>query len=157
MLNRQQLADPVMAGWNDSLAHDLLWSRVNFGEALSDVMTPLTWTLAQKYVSQMSLGPHHPFGGNIGGRFYTNLSLTIALSTITGKNVQQALANWKPLIGRVPEEIKIRPLALFTPSTLLTVTHALVKMVLNLQRATWQIQTYLATTSHWCREMTERI
>jgi hypothetical protein len=30
-----------MDGWNDSLVGDYLWSNVNFGEAITAVMTPI--------------------------------------------------------------------------------------------------------------------
>ena len=33
--------------WNDSLSVDYLWSTVNFGEAVTEVMTPLTWSVLQ--------------------------------------------------------------------------------------------------------------
>jgi hypothetical protein len=35
------------ADWNDSLTGHFLWSNVNFGEAVTEVMTPPTWSVTQ--------------------------------------------------------------------------------------------------------------
>jgi pyruvate,water dikinase len=37
--------DPVMGNWNNSKKWNFLWSSVNAGEALPEVMTPSTWVL----------------------------------------------------------------------------------------------------------------
>ena len=37
--------DPFI--WNDSLQGGYLWSNVNFGEAITSTMTPLTWSVLQ--------------------------------------------------------------------------------------------------------------
>ena len=33
--------------WNASLNGDFLWSNANFGEAVTETMTPLTWSVIQ--------------------------------------------------------------------------------------------------------------
>ncbi|MGP4016062.1 PEP/pyruvate-binding domain-containing protein [Saccharopolyspora sp. 5N708] len=72
---------------NDSLAGDYLWTCANLGEAIPSVMTPCTWSLVEIFMSEaMSLsrlGPHR-LSGNIGGRFYLNLSLTFAAGNALG-------------------------------------------------------------------------
>ena len=40
---------PVTGEWNDSLSGEFLWSNINVGEALLDVMTPSTWSLWSTY------------------------------------------------------------------------------------------------------------
>jgi pyruvate,water dikinase len=149
--------NPASGEWNDSLAHDFLWSRVNFGEALPDVMTPFTWTLHKNYIDQMSLGPHLPFGGNIGGRLYTNISQTVSLFAIMDKNVRRVLGRWEPLIGHIPEGIEVRPISLLRLSTILSVLRALMRITVNLLKATRKTSVYLEGTSAWCYSMTERI
>jgi pyruvate,water dikinase len=47
MSNPQRLPNPDVIEWNDSLTGDFLWSNVNFGEAVTQTMTPLTWSVIQ--------------------------------------------------------------------------------------------------------------
>ena len=68
--------------WNDSLDGDYLWSNGNVGEAIPEVMTPVTWSLV-RVLSSMAIGPHR-ISGNIGGRFYLNISTYTALGTAIG-------------------------------------------------------------------------
>jgi pyruvate,water dikinase len=149
--------NPARGEWNDSLLHDFLWSRVNFGEALPGVMTPLTWTLHKTYIDQMSFGPRLPFGGNIGGRLYTNINQAVSLFTIMDKNVRRVLGRWEPLIGHIPEEIEVRPTSLLRSSTLLGVLRVLMRMTINLLKAKRKTPAYLAGTAAWCRSTTEQI
>ena len=62
--------------WNDSLAGDYLWTNTNLGEAIPDVMTPLTWSLVRIFMEHamatMSLPDFRGYG-MIGGRFYLEL------------------------------------------------------------------------------------
>ena len=41
--------NPVTGEWNDSLSGKFLWSNITVSEALSDVMTPSTWSLWSTY------------------------------------------------------------------------------------------------------------
>ncbi|GLZ29406.1 hypothetical protein Lesp02_15960 [Lentzea sp. NBRC 105346] len=64
--------------WNDSVMGDFLWTSVNLGEAVPSVMTPMTWSLVRVLSQQASIGGF-PVTGNIGGRFYLNLSVAGAI------------------------------------------------------------------------------
>jgi len=71
--------------WNDSLAGDYLWSNGNLGEALPDVMTPATWSFVELLMSRMTFPPSLPGYrgyGRIGGRLYTNVSMSISLEAL---------------------------------------------------------------------------
>lgn len=62
--------NPVNGQWNDSLTGDYLWSNVNFGEAIPEVMTPLSWSV-QLFVSKnYQILPGYPSSGNIGGNSF---------------------------------------------------------------------------------------
>ncbi len=37
--------NPEIEEWNYSLIGDFIWSNVNFGEAVTETMTPLTWSV----------------------------------------------------------------------------------------------------------------
>ena len=96
--------------WNDSLAGDYLWSNGNLGEALPDVMTPATWSFVKLLMSRMTFPPSLPgyLGyGRIGGRFYANVSMSIALEALIGISPRRFAALFSPVLGKLPpvEEI----------------------------------------------------
>jgi PEP-utilising enzyme, mobile domain len=60
---------------------------VYHGEAFPDVMTPATWSFVEVLVLHMTFPPNLPGYrgyGRIGGRFYTNVSMSIALEALAG-------------------------------------------------------------------------
>lgn len=93
--------------WNDSLDGDYLWSNGNVGEAVPEVMTPVTWSLV-KVLSNMTIGPHR-ISGNIGGRFYLNLSTCTALGTAIGRAGEMLRAG-EETFGRIPAGVTVPPL-----------------------------------------------
>lgn len=93
--------------WNDTLDGDYLWSNGNVGEAVPDVMTPVTWSLVQ-VLSNMTIGPHR-ISGNIGGRFYLNISTFTALGTAIGK-ADEMLRSGEETFGRIPAGVTVPPL-----------------------------------------------
>ena len=77
-ITTMQPYDPATGEINDSFRGDYLWSNANFGEAIPGVMTPLTWSLVKIFADETFGNPlpgDNPLMGNIGGRFYVNLSL----------------------------------------------------------------------------------
>jgi phosphohistidine swiveling domain-containing protein len=107
-------ADPGEV-WNDSLAGDYLWTNGNVGEALPDVMTPATWSLIELLMAQVVFPPSVPghLGyGRIGGRFYANVSVSMALEAAIGISRRRFAVLFTPIIGRLPpvEEIPRAPL-----------------------------------------------
>ncbi|WP_086663254.1 PEP/pyruvate-binding domain-containing protein [Lentzea kentuckyensis] len=93
--------------WNDSLDGDYLWSNGNVGEAIPEVMTPVTWSLV-RVLSSMAIGPHR-ISGNIGGRFYLNISTYTALGTAIGK-ADEMLRSGEETFGRIPAGVTVPPL-----------------------------------------------
>ena len=96
--------------WNDSLAGDYLWTNGNLGEALPDVMTPATWSFIELLMSRMIFPPSVPGYrgyGRIGGRFYANVSVSMALDALIGISSRRFVALFGPVLGRLPplEEI----------------------------------------------------
>ena len=75
--------------WNDSLGIDALWTSANLGEAVPDVMTPAAWSFIRTFMSEVMVGATldgRPMYGNIGGRFYMNLSVTATLAAAFGQS-----------------------------------------------------------------------
>lgn len=101
---------PVREQWNDSLAGDYLWSNSNLGEAFPDVMTPATWSFVELLMSRMVFPPSvpgYPGYGRIGGRFYVNVSVSMALEALVGISPRRFVSLLSPIVGRLPpvEEI----------------------------------------------------
>jgi rifampicin phosphotransferase len=90
--------------WNDSLGGDYLWTNGNFGEALPDVMTPATWSFVKLLMSRNALPslPGYPCYGRIGGRFYLNVSMSIAIERLVGISPRWFLATVGPVFGKLP-------------------------------------------------------
>ncbi|MBN1935538.1 MAG: hypothetical protein JW934_12795 [Anaerolineae bacterium] len=96
--------------WNDSLIGDYLWTSTNFGEAFPDVMTPLTWSMAQKYIEAVLPVQKNftmPMMGNIAGRLYFNISLGMSLAIAIGLSKEKLLRRAAETFGRIPPQIEI--------------------------------------------------
>ena len=109
---------PTTGEWNDSLAGDYLWTNTNYGEAIPDVMTPATWSAVQLFMAAV-LPPRptpnpHPYIGNIGGRFYFNLSLIASVFRSLGFSDKRLTYEMDELYGRIPAGLEI-PLVPFAP------------------------------------------
>ncbi|MBN1148776.1 MAG: hypothetical protein JXA78_16060 [Anaerolineales bacterium] len=97
-----------MDEWNHSLAGDYLWSNVNFGEAVTEVMTPLTWSVIQFTLDDWVFLPGMPTVGMIGGRPYLNISIFAALFYGMGRSRQDLLSYMEStLYMRLPEGMPI--------------------------------------------------
>ncbi|MEU3644248.1 PEP/pyruvate-binding domain-containing protein [Lentzea sp. NPDC034063] len=93
--------------WNDTLDGDYLWSNGNVGEAVPEVMTPVTWSLV-KVLSSVAIGPHR-ISGNIGGRFYLNISTYTAVGTAIGR-AEEMRRSGEETFGRIPAGVTVPPL-----------------------------------------------
>jgi rifampicin phosphotransferase len=73
--------NPTTDEWNATLTGDYLWSNVNFGEAITEVMTPLAWSVLAFTLDDWIFVPGIPSVGNIGGRPYLNISAFATVPT----------------------------------------------------------------------------
>lgn len=102
-------AAPTPEVWNDSTGTDSLWTSANLGEAVPDVMTPATWSYVRRFMGDVMVGATlhgRPMYGNIGGRFYMNLSVTATLAAAFGQGRKFAQAN-ELVFGRLPQGVEI--------------------------------------------------
>ncbi len=98
----------IVEAWNDSLAGDFLWSNVNFGEAVTEVMTPLTWSVIQFTLDDWIFLPGRPTVGVIGGRPYLNISVFATVLFGMGRSRQDLLNSLEStLYMRLPDEMPI--------------------------------------------------
>ncbi|ROP35430.1 PEP/pyruvate-binding domain-containing protein [Saccharothrix texasensis] len=95
--------------WNDTLRGDYLWTCANLREAVPSVMSPATWSFAEVLAQPAIAG--HPTSGNIGGRFYLNLSAALAVGRALGLDglVRRTAGQY---FGRIPEGVQAPPLPL---------------------------------------------
>lgn len=100
--------NPENGEWNDSLTGDYMWSNVNFGEAVTDVMTPLTWSVIQFTLDDWVFLPGMPTVGVIGGRPYLNISIFATLFYGLGRSRQDLLGYMEStLYMRLPDDMPI--------------------------------------------------
>jgi pyruvate,water dikinase len=149
--------NPTTGAWNASLTGNYLWSNVNFGEAISEVMTPLSWSVIALTLEEWTLIPGVPPAGNIGGLPYLNLSTYASIYRALGKK-EEALR--RALEGtaytRLPEGMAI-PLIPLTWRDLLRIMPATVRMQVRQKQAVRRIPSYLETNRAWCRRMRQAI
>jgi len=105
-----QKPDVEAARWNDSFLGDFLWTSTNFGEALPDVMTPITFSMMRLYEStnrlDFGLGSF-PMAGRIGGRLYMNVSVLAGFFTALGMSSEKVAAMTEDAFGKLPAEVEI--------------------------------------------------
>jgi phosphohistidine swiveling domain-containing protein len=103
---------PAGEEWNDSLAGDWLWTATNLSEAIPDVMTPATWSFIELFMTRAISPPHVPGYrgfGRVGGRFYANLSMTLAIAAVSGISAKRYLALTEPVFGKLPPGVRVPP------------------------------------------------
>ncbi len=146
--------NPATGEWNDSLTGDFLWSNVNFGEAIPDVMTPFTWSALQRgaLAERISFQGHRPYG-NIGGRVYLNISVFASIFHTLGKNTRQALELIEGTLHlRLPEGVEI-PLIPASKRVLLNIIPMIIAAQWQQRQDVKNLPALLATNPAWCRDM----
>ncbi len=148
---------PQTDAWNDTLAGDYLWSNVNFGEAVSDVMTPLTWSLLRTWRKQWPVLRNLSALGIIGGRLYMNISYFASALVAMGKrgtSVSAAVGDMLHL--PIPPETEIPALDL-SRLEMLTFIVNLGREQLRWASVARSLPAFVAANPAWCREMRQAI
>jgi phosphohistidine swiveling domain-containing protein len=148
--------DPSTGEWNDSLTGDYLWSSNNFGEGRPDVMTPYTWSLTHHFWQDLSMVPGYLYAGNIGGRFYANISTMISVQTIFGKNKEAALVEVGDALGQAPEGIDI-PVIPFPKTMLFSILPKILDLAKKQSKGRKMIPEYLKENPNWVRAMQKKL
>jgi rifampicin phosphotransferase len=150
------LRDP----WNDSRSGDYLWTNTNLGEAIPDVMTPSTWSLVQLFMSRamptLSLPGFRGYG-NIGGRFYLNMSLSAALSGLVGISESRFRSLTENTFGRLPAGVTIPPVPLSRIQVLRKLVPTAVRFVAGVPGTLRRLPAFVAGNPGHCAELTGRI
>ena len=140
--------------WNDSLIGDFLWSNVNFGEAIAEVMTPFTWAAVQRSAlgERITFEGYRPFG-NIGGRLYLNLSVFASAFHVLGKNTRQSLELIEGTLHlNLPEGMEI-PLISSEKRSWVSTLFKVLAGEWRQKQDVWRLSTLLASNPVWCEEI----
>jgi phosphohistidine swiveling domain-containing protein len=148
--------NPVTGEWNDSMTGDFIWTNVNVGEAVSDVMTPLTWSIFRHSFSNLTFIPGCNVVGNICGRIYNNGSVTIALLRLSGRSPREFGNELGGGYEQFEEWIKDSKLEI-PPRSYLPLIRNLIRFAQKQKKALSQADTYLTNNPKWCMEMKARL
>ncbi|MFZ7102434.1 MAG: PEP/pyruvate-binding domain-containing protein [Peptococcaceae bacterium] len=93
---------------NESLVRDALWVNTNVGEAIPDVVTPLTWSLVRALDIESGFVPgYYLWSGNICGRIYSNISQRLSAITALYGSPKLGLKMLGEVFGQIPEGLAI--------------------------------------------------
>ncbi len=149
--------NPVTGEWNDSMTGDYLWSNVNFGEAIPQVMTPLSWSVQLFISGAYKILPGYPPSGNIGGRPYINISIPASVLHALGKNRKDILQFLEgTLYTRIPDEMEI-PIISLPLWSKIPILLNLVKIQRRQRSTIRELPRYLAANPDWCTRIQEQI
>ncbi|MEO3802482.1 PEP/pyruvate-binding domain-containing protein [Nonomuraea sp. B1E8] len=149
---------PEVEEWNDSLKGDYLWTGGNLGEAIPDVMTPLTWSFVRLFIAEAmsaSTLPGFDLVGNIGGRFYMNLSVVHSIATALG--MKSRLSAVEQVFGKVPPGLDVPLLKVSRWEILKRVLPMAVRIRRRVRTNLKGMHAFLATSQQRCEDLRERI
>lgn len=144
---------------NESLAGDALWVNTNVGEAIPDVVTPLTWSIIRALDEASSFVPgYYLWPGNICGRIYSNISQRIsAVSALYGTDTEFVMRVIGESFGRIPEEINVPTY----PFSRLNLIKVMIPRIIQYGRKTMKtskdMPQFIKDTPDWCMRMTEKV
>jgi len=150
-------SDPQTYNWNDSLNGSFLWSNVNFGEAITEVMTPLTWSVLRFTLDDWIFLPGYPTVGNIGGFPYLNISIFATVYRMVGRS-QAALLKYMEAVMymRLPEEMQI-PLIPVSPASIFSGLRSTLRVQNKQKDGLKRLPAYLDGNLAWFKNMRARI
>lgn len=141
---------------NDSLHGDFVWSNVNVGEAVSDVMTPLNWSIMRVAFEEISMLPGYNMLGNIGGRPYNNISVVVSTLRLARRNVEDFVNEY----GGGYEKFQkwIDEISLPLPKTaIFPVLRNAVRVQVRYKKALKEADRFLSDNMRLCSDMKARV
>jgi pyruvate,water dikinase len=154
------LREPLAEEWNDSLRGDYLWSNANLGEAIPDVMTPCTWSLVQIFMADAmattSVDPYRGYG-NIGGRFYMNLSVAASLAAVFGYRGKRFVETIEPVFGKLPVGVTIPLIPLSRWRVIRMLLPVAIRVVRRVRANKRRLSAFVAAAPECCQLLRARI
>ena len=151
------MPDALTPEWNDSISGEYLWTNVNFGEAVSEVMTPLTWSLLRRFRQEWSNVQGIPVFGNLGGRLYFNVSYYASVLNAIGKNQAEILASMEDTLHMPVAQGMEIPVVPIPRSKLLVIGLSYTREQLRWWNDAQRLPTFLGATPAWCRTKRQQI
>jgi len=143
--------------WNASLSGDFLWSNVNFGEAVTSVMTPFSWTVLRYILKDwMNFCGYHPVG-NIYGRPYLNISLFATTFYTIGKTRTDLMSSMESTLYMDLSDEEEIPLLPISKLERLSALPGVLRSQLRQQLGLRNLSGYLRLNPTWCQDMGARI
>ncbi|MER6949682.1 PEP/pyruvate-binding domain-containing protein [Nonomuraea sp. NPDC000554] len=144
--------------WNDSRNGFYLWTGGNLGEAIPDVMTPATWSFVRMFIHEAmsaSALPGFDLVGNIGGRFYLNLSITFSIAKALG--MQGRLGAVEQVFGKLPPGLDVPGVAISRWEIIRRTIPLAVRIQKRVRTNLKVMRPFLATAQRRCEELRDRI
>ncbi|WP_312810837.1 PEP/pyruvate-binding domain-containing protein [Sedimentibacter sp.] len=138
---------------NESLIRDSLWVNTNVGEAIPDVVTPLTWSLVRALDIESGFVPgYYLWSGNICGRIYSNIGHRLsAISALYG-STKLGLKILGEVFGHIPEGLTI-PFYPFSRMNLFKTMLPGIKYYLKKNKEVAKsLQGFVDNMPDWCRK-----
>jgi pyruvate,water dikinase len=143
--------------WNDSLSGDYLWSNVNFGEAVTQTLTPLAWSVLQFSLDDWVFLPEMPTVGSICGNPYLNISIFATLFKAIGRSQEDLLKFMEStLYIKLPDEMTI-PLIPISPAALFGGIGNFLQIQIKQRRGIRRIQDYLDSNLVWFQQIEKKL
>ncbi|MFB4266722.1 PEP/pyruvate-binding domain-containing protein [Nonomuraea sp. GTA35] len=149
---------PRLEEWNDSLKGDYLWTGGNLGEAIPDVMTPITWSFVRRFIEEAmsaSTLPGFDLVGNIGGRFYMNLSIVHSIAAALG--MRSRLGVIDQVFGKIPPGLEVPLVPVPRWRLIRTVVPMAIRIRRRVARHLAHMPEFLAGSPRKCEELRERV
>lgn len=146
--------------WNDSLDADYLWSNGNVGEAIPDVMTPISWSFIQIFFDHAmptSSLPGYLGYGRIAGRFYLNLSMAASLSGAMGVSMSRFVSLTESVFGKLPPGVEIPPIPLPRLRVVWLLLPTAIRLIRKVRRCRGTLPEYLAAAAERSDRLRARI
>lgn len=143
---------------NESLVGDALWINTNVGEAIPDVVTPLTWSLVRALDIESGFVPgYYLWSGNICGRIYSNISQRLsAISALYG-SPKLGLKILGEVFGKIPEGLTI-PVYPFTRMDVLKAMLPGIRYYLKKNKeVSKNLEQFIQSTPDWYRRTKEAV
>ncbi|MGW5155802.1 PEP/pyruvate-binding domain-containing protein [Nonomuraea wenchangensis] len=144
--------------WNDSLKGEYLWTAGNLGEAIPDVMTPITWSYVRLFIHEAmsaSALPGFDMVGNIGGRFYMNLSIVHTIAAAMGMGKRTSVT--ENVFGKLPPGLDVPKVGLSRWEIIKRVLPMAVGLQRRVRTNLKAMPAFLASSRRRCEELRARV
>lgn len=148
---------PQTGAVNDTLTGDFLWTNTNFGEAVTEPMTPLAWSVLKVTLDDWVFVPGYETVGIICGMPYINVSLFASIFMALGRSRQDLLANLEgTLYIPLPDEMEIPRIPMRFMGVMKSL-RSLIRVQSKQRKGLKNLPDYLANNQAWFDHTLDKI